>query len=85
MRKNWEVEDGMGFAGLVPTAAEKRQEAAEQRERERIAQLQAERDALAEALKLTLFGMQDALARKPIRDADEIIEYARAVLAKVSK
>ena len=43
---NWEAEDGMGFAGLVPTLAEKRREQEEERERELIAAL---RESLASA------------------------------------
>lgn len=35
-----EIEDGMGFAGIVPTAAERRADAAEQTARRRIRELE---------------------------------------------
>lgn len=38
-RDNWEPEDGMGFAGLVPTAAEKSQERYDERMRQQIQQM----------------------------------------------
>jgi len=57
-RDNWQPEDGMGFAGLVPTLAEKRQEAYEQRQidtirdlREQLAARSAEVEALRKSYK----------------------------------
>jgi hypothetical protein len=40
--KNWEAEDGMGFAGMVPTLAEKRQDEYEQRQRDRMRTLESQ-------------------------------------------
>ena len=39
--RNWEPEDGMGFAGLVPTATEKSQERYDERQRQQMQQLRA--------------------------------------------
>ena len=55
---NRHIEDGMGFSGLVPTAAERKQDEYEKalwnkiREKERrVIELEADRDSLREALQ----------------------------------
>lgn len=58
-----EIEDGMGFAGLVSTAAEDRQDAYEQRQRKRIAELETVTEKMAHVHNMDLKRIAELEAR----------------------
>lgn len=68
-----EEENGMGWGGLVPTAAERRAEQAEKRREVALAKLRADRDALLEAL-------QEAFEYIPERARPVLVAKARAAI-----
>ena len=59
-----EVEDGLGWGGLVPTAAERRAEKAEQERRNQMEQLRAENARLRRALEDIVWMYDDALLKQ---------------------
>lgn len=73
--RNREIEDGMGFAGLLPTIEEKRAEADHKRTQDRIARLQTDNNRLY-ALNTELVGALEAM-RECYHEAGAIIDFQK--------
>jgi hypothetical protein len=85
-----EIEDGMGFSGLVSTKAEREQDKHDQAERKRMRMLAAERDALILPLRDLVLMVEDYVFSGGKRqvDRDQLLSAlrdAKAAFTKVTK